>query len=634
VLFSIATRVWKVTDFGLTSEGTSTGLRSSRYGRGKHCYRAPELVRESNMSFNNKADLWALGCILYELIANQKAFSDDYDVLRYARTPNLLQLGEGETYQSLSTFYVPALLALDPMMRPSVRKLKPLSEMSRALVKARVFLPTDFRLDSPLGSALDWAARNSYLHQMTGLLSELGAQQYNEDSGDVILQLAVRERLIDVVAVLIEAGAESSRALFVASCSGDIHGIEILLEAGANIHDVDEKGRTALSLAASHGCADAVKLLVKAGDVHISDDENLTPMHWACRSGRIAVLDALLSQVCSSGYDSMVTGSMVAASVKSCPLYSNGAEDWFAISNSSQDDRKLQFSERHSFHHPFVVSSIAFSPDGLNLCAASGDSAYIYEMATGTKVATLVHDVETRGGFSVRVDCVGFVGDGTSIACSGNRIIYVWNISAGRVKTKLIGHQANVTALDVCRWGRRLASASSDGKVRLWELPSGNIVWTVICYGVTSIALSPDANLLASASNNKGVRILSTTNGHVLTQMNGHTDKVTSVSFLADGKAIVSASKDDTMRVWQLPMECFQSPRRGSASEESILKYEIRGHNISGNVTSSPDGSWIVDGNIDCGVRFWGSGDGQLHSVLYEYRRSGLPNFDFIHDRS
>jgi serine/threonine protein kinase len=36
----------------------------------------------NNHTYNNKVDIWAIGCILFEVLFGQKAFSGDYEVLQ------------------------------------------------------------------------------------------------------------------------------------------------------------------------------------------------------------------------------------------------------------------------------------------------------------------------------------------------------------------------------------------------------------------------------------------------------------------------------------------------------------------------------------------------------------------------
>lgn len=86
VLFSFREGLWKVADFGLAMQGTSRSVHITTTARGTVCYRAPELVRESgNCYFNNKVDIWSLGCIMNELIRNQRAFADDVAVQNFDR---------------------------------------------------------------------------------------------------------------------------------------------------------------------------------------------------------------------------------------------------------------------------------------------------------------------------------------------------------------------------------------------------------------------------------------------------------------------------------------------------------------------------------------------------------------------
>jgi serine/threonine protein kinase len=65
--------------------GTRTAnLCQTEGGRGKPGYRAPELLRDEGSAFNKQVDLWALGCILYELCTGEKLFKSDLDGYDFA----------------------------------------------------------------------------------------------------------------------------------------------------------------------------------------------------------------------------------------------------------------------------------------------------------------------------------------------------------------------------------------------------------------------------------------------------------------------------------------------------------------------------------------------------------------------
>src|SRR5271154_2155911 len=69
VLYSARDTVWKLTDFGLATEGSSRTNRPTPYSRGTSGYRASELMDSWGdlAMYNNKVDIWTMGFILYEL---------------------------------------------------------------------------------------------------------------------------------------------------------------------------------------------------------------------------------------------------------------------------------------------------------------------------------------------------------------------------------------------------------------------------------------------------------------------------------------------------------------------------------------------------------------------------------------
>jgi serine/threonine protein kinase len=82
VLYSNQQKSWKIADFGLTCEGTSKGFHKTSFSRGTEGYRSPELVKDHKL-FNNKSDIWAMGCILYEIVTEKKAFTNNWTLMHY-----------------------------------------------------------------------------------------------------------------------------------------------------------------------------------------------------------------------------------------------------------------------------------------------------------------------------------------------------------------------------------------------------------------------------------------------------------------------------------------------------------------------------------------------------------------------
>jgi len=120
VLFSSRDKCWKLADFGSASIASSKSLVTTTLGRGTDGYRAPEVITRGQ--YNKRSDIFALGCISYEIVTGQKLFSSDWAVQEYVRKgvtlyptrwppcnpgTRLLHLGE----------LTSTLLAADPMAR-------------------------------------------------------------------------------------------------------------------------------------------------------------------------------------------------------------------------------------------------------------------------------------------------------------------------------------------------------------------------------------------------------------------------------------------------------------------------------------------------------------------------------------
>ncbi|KAF5336335.1 hypothetical protein D9611_006656 [Ephemerocybe angulata] len=151
--------------------------------------------------------------------------------------------------------------------------------------------------------------------------------------------------------------------------------------------------------------------------------------------------------------------------------------------------------------------------------------------------------------------------------------------------------------------GRCIASASTDGAIRIWDAQTGmpaseplqghtDTVWAV--------AYSPDSTYIASGSADKTIRLWDAQTGlPVLQPSTGHTGTVCAVAYSPDGKYIVSGSADDTLRVWD-------------AQTGRAVFGPITGHtDIVRSVAYSPDGNHIVSGSYDRTVRIWDAHTGQ-----------------------
>jgi serine/threonine protein kinase/Tol biopolymer transport system component len=121
---------------------------------------------------------------------------------------------------------------------------------------------------------------------------------------------------------------------------------------------------------------------------------------------------------------------------------------------------------------------------------------------------------------------------------------------------------------------------------------------------VRAVAWSPDGKRIVSASFDGTVRVLNASDGSEVFIYTGHTDSVWSVAWSPDGKRIASGSRDNTAQVW-------------NASDGShVFTYTGHASNDVNTVAWSPDGKLIASGSDDKMVQVWNASDGS-HVFTY-----------------
>jgi WD40 repeat protein len=293
------------------------------------------------------------------------------------------------------------------------------------------------------------------------------------------------------------------------------------------------------------------------------------------------------------------------------------------------EKRELMFPPLTGHNSP--VMSVAVTPDGKRVISASTDNTLkIWNLEIAESPLPFPEHSN-----SVRV--VAVTPDGKRvISGAGDKTLKVWNLQTRELLqvwnldteksaySSFTDYSSSVTAATVSPDGKQLISGSADKNLKVWNLQTAEklvnlkspykcyfeglasllywiivLTWIAIFFApidrVTSFFMFITSVLLIVM-----IRIL-------IDNIDRHL--VSAIVVIPDGKKVISGSKDNTLKIWDL--------------EKRKLLFILRGHSESvTTVAITSDGKRVISGSKDSTIKVWNLGNRKFSFTLNDESNS------------
>jgi len=587
----------KIIDFGIAKAAASsltdkTLFTSQGQLLGTPEYMSPEQVDLATQDIDTRSDIYALGVVLYELLAG---------VLPFERE-SLAHLGFAEVQRTIRE-QEPA--------SPSIR-LTNLGEKAKTIAASRS--TQLIALARRLHRELEWiplkAMRKDRCRRYKSA-SEMADDIRNYLDGNPLM--AGPETAVYLVKKFVHkhAGSVVTVALVaIAIVLGLIVSTSMYFRA-----EHARKNEIAARTQAEQAKEQETVARTQAEQAERSAKEKAEELRQSLYVNSIQLADAKHRQG-----DAKVVRTLL----ESCPNDLRGWE-WNHLNYIADQARMVLSGASNAEVHP------VFSPDG-KLIASSGwgNSIKIWDATSGSELMDLT-------GHEDNVWCVAFSPDGQRLAsASADKTVKVWDVQSGRELRTLSGHDKGVCYVTFSPDGKHIASAEYGPAIKIWDAAMGVELANIQrrASWVMGLGFSPDGSRIVS-KNKDGISVWDTTSGtEVMAIPSAHKGWVTCVAYSPDGKSIVSCGWDSNIKVWDASTGKQTMALRSRSQRLNYVSYDSSGKfivapdqgktisvwdTVTGEVVMtlaghestirtasfSRDGRRIISGSNDRTVRIW-----------------------------
>ena len=223
-----------------------------------------------------------------------------------------------------------------------------------------------------------------------------------------------------------------------------------------------------------------------------------------------------------------------------------GGEDGL-VKLFSFDGEKLE-SKSIFYGHESRVADVKFHPSYKYAASASFDMTWrLWDVNTSKELLL-------QEGHAKEVYCISMQNDGSLVCSAGlDSTGIIWDIRSGKSIMNLRGHAKPIYSVDWSPDCHEVVTGSGDGTIKVWDIRNPSQPDSILAHKslVTDVQFEKsNGKFLISSGYDKKINIYSSGNWNKVSSLEGHTDKVLSVSISEDLDTVVSAGWDRSVKLW------------------------------------------------------------------------------------